>query len=495
MNFIDAFEAAGVATPAAGEQPETSLNEEVSQVVGQLSRFWGGFKKQSQTAFQAARKDFGEVVSQAQKEISKLTSEVSASTTTADASEGPAEQPTARSPTVVDSDSTASVSASTSTISASDSSTTHTQAQSSQPQEQTLLSRLQASLPPNLVSSVQKQLPDSIKHARAGSLSALDFAQLRSTLERVQGATGEYVQRSEGFLRDAGEFLRDAVRVIPPEAAEGGTPGVIWDGSDVWMLPTEGAGSAKGKGKEREDRTSSSSGSRRPSVDTLRAVATRAESLLKQLRHDPEVIKADPEADERAGELYNTWVASEVETREGGIESQEWQHRVEEALNDPVDGWALRNMVDTLVPAVMSAGTFWTRYFFRVYQVEREEERRKALIQGTIENEEDFSWEDDEEDTTLLAAKARSQPDVSTSDPAPERPSRLTAVNTTIKSRVSTPGDGSPRVSSEDSYDVVSSQVSNIGSASGTEVKIEKEDAAGAEEKSAADDDADSDWE
>lgn len=160
----------------------------------------------------------------------------------------------------------------------------------------------------------------------------------------------------------------------------------------------------------------------------------------------------------------------------------------------------------------MSAGTFWTRYFFRVYQVEREEERRKALIQGiyipgkfrirwltiyigTIENEEDFSWEDDEEDTTLLAAKARSQPDVSTSDPAPERPSRLTAVNTTIKSRVSTPGDGSPRVSSEDSYDVVSSQVSNIGSASGTEVKIEKEDAAGAEEKSAADDDADSDWE
>lgn len=310
------------------------------------------------------------MVSQAQKEISKLTSEVSASTTTADASEGPAEQPTARSPTVVDSDSTASVSASTSTISASDSSTTHTQAQSSEPQEQTLLSRLQASLPPNLVSSVQKQLPDSIKHARAGSLSALDFAQLRSTLERVQGATGEYVQRSEGFLRDAGEFLRDAVRVIPPEAAEGGTPGVIWDGSDVWMLPTEGAGSAKGKGKEREDRTSSSSGSRRPSVDTLRAVATRAESLLKQLRHDPEVIKADPEADERAGELYNTWVASEVETREGGIESQEWQHRVEEALNDPVDGWALRNMVDTLgkwhlsylcLPGVLSATSSSTR--------------------------------------------------------------------------------------------------------------------------------------
>lgn len=29
----------------------------------------------------------------------------------------------------------------------------------------------------------------------------------------------------------------------------------------------------------------------------------------------------------------------------------------------------------------MTSDTFWTRYFFRVHQVEREEERRKALIQ------------------------------------------------------------------------------------------------------------------
>ena len=25
---------------------------------------------------------------------------------------------------------------------------------------------------------------------------------------------------------------------------------------------------------------------------------------------------------------------------------------------------------------------FWTRYFFRVYQIEREAERRRALLQG-----------------------------------------------------------------------------------------------------------------
>lgn len=35
------------------------------------------------------------------------------------------------------------------------------------------------------------------------------------------------------------------------------------------------------------------------------------------------------------------------------------------------------------VPAVLSDDEFWTRYFFRVYQIEQEEMRRKALIHGT----------------------------------------------------------------------------------------------------------------
>ena len=30
----------------------------------------------------------------------------------------------------------------------------------------------------------------------------------------------------------------------------------------------------------------------------------------------------------------------------------------------------------------MTEDEFWTRYFFRVHQVEREEARRKAIIQG-----------------------------------------------------------------------------------------------------------------
>ena len=48
MNFLDAYDIASPPTPTpnTSQQPTQSLNEEVTQVVGQLSRFWGGFRKQ-----------------------------------------------------------------------------------------------------------------------------------------------------------------------------------------------------------------------------------------------------------------------------------------------------------------------------------------------------------------------------------------------------------------------------------------------------------------
>lgn len=48
MNFFDTYDITRSATPNVDlpgrDQP--SLNEEVNQVIGQLGRFWGGFRKQ-----------------------------------------------------------------------------------------------------------------------------------------------------------------------------------------------------------------------------------------------------------------------------------------------------------------------------------------------------------------------------------------------------------------------------------------------------------------
>ncbi|OJT13400.1 hypothetical protein TRAPUB_10035 [Trametes pubescens] len=476
MNFFDAYDVPGTATPPA-EAAQPSLNEEVTQVVGQLSRLWGGFRKQSQTALETARKDLGQVVQQAQKELTKFTADApSANAPDAPESSASSAEQAASIPAEAEA---AAADTATETSDSHDTAEGSTSQPTSQPQ--TLFARLQASLPPNLVATIQTQLPESLRetlqNARVGSasLSALDFAQLRGTitseLQRVQGATEEYVHRSEDFLREAGEFLKDAVKVVPPQEGDDGYPGLIWDGTDVWMLPSSAgpatpSGDGKGKGKEREGRSSSSSG--RPSVDTLRAVATRAESMLKQLRHDPEVIKADPHEDEKVRELFSGWLAAEVASEEHGLGTAAWHKKVDAALADSTDGAALKVTMDTLVPELLTEDEFWTRYFFRVYQVEREEARRKAIIQGTNDNDEDFSWEDEEEDPTSPTTKSAPKDSKVTAAEAPtatESPAHLSASVAETKSRVSTPGNMSPRRSSEDSYDVVSSQVSNSGAA------------------------------
>lgn len=317
----------------------------------------------SQSAFQAARKDLGDVVSQAQKEISRLTSDEpdaqpTASTVPSEVTPPPKkqDQPDIDSDEVEEKDIVESFNESEAeatlaeppTASTSDSNS-DTFVSHARTASQSLFSRFQATLPPNLVSTVQQQLPESLKHAP----NSIDFGNLRNTLtsefQRVQGITRaqaeEYVHRSEGLLREAGEFLKDAVKVVPPEEGSSGTfapAGTLWDGTDIWMLPDVGT-TPTGKGKER-----ASSSSRGPSADGLRAVATRAESLLKQLRHDPEVIRVDPEVDLRAKELYDVWIRDVLNSKEGGISGEEWNTAFQKALDDPVDGQGLKSTRDTL---------------------------------------------------------------------------------------------------------------------------------------------------
>jgi hypothetical protein len=215
---------------------------------------------------------------------------------------------------------------------------------------QTLFSRLQSALPPNVVSTVQNNLPDTIKHASEN----IDLGQLRTTLstefQRVQGVTRiqaeEYVHKSETLLREAmkeaGGVLREAVKVIPPEGAgsSSSTSGIVWDGTDIWMLPSDPSDSivtATGKGKGKD----SGSSSGRQSGESQRAVATRAESLLKRLKHDPEIIKHDPEADQGVRELYVQWLKAEVDVKDGGMDEEDWAARIARVLSEP-DAQALQ---------------------------------------------------------------------------------------------------------------------------------------------------------
>ncbi|KAF8210423.1 hypothetical protein K438DRAFT_1711125 [Mycena galopus ATCC 62051] len=446
-NFLDPYDLTSGTPP---QQSEQSLNEEVTQVFGQLGRFWGDFRKQSQSALEAARKDIGGVVTQAQQELSKFTAET---------------------PTQAESESTDAAQP----VESSDESTTPRttspptqEGSSSSAGVQTLFSRLQSALPPNIVSTVQSTVQSRIPESLKNESGNIDLTQMRTSLtaefQRVQGVTRvqteEYVQKSEALLREAmkeaGEVFRDAVKVVPPEEAQAssGSGNLIWDGADMWMLPFDSA-DPSAKGKERAGR------------DTQLAVATRAESLLKRLKHDPEIIKHDPEAEAGAKEFYSQWFATAMKD---GIDSEEWSAKIATVLNESADGQALKATQDTLVPAEMTRDTFWQRYFFRVHQIEQEEEKRKALLQRSTESEEDFSWEDEDESTPVPKSISEPAPSQTLSAPPSETP---------------TPATTSPRESSEESYDVVSS---DTGTAA---VKGKRED----RKEGESDDGGDSDWE
>ena len=307
--------------------------------------------------FESARKDLGTVVAQAQKELTKLTevpADAPADGTTKDApaadTEAPATtsaaddaaQPRDAEPSGEGSSSSASDEPPTPTV---DPQTRHARGNSVSTTAQNLFSRIQSSLPANLATTVQAQLPDALRNGTG----SIDFAQLRTSLatefQRVQGVTRaqaeEYVHKSEELLREAGEFLKDAVKVVPPEEGEG-TPGVLWDGTDVWMIPEmRSSGDAKGKSREQ-------SADGRSSGEGHRAGATRAEALLKQLHHDPEVIRIDPGTDERVKEMWEQWLKKEVESEEHGILSERWTAAVQKALSAPEDGDALQKTMEAL---------------------------------------------------------------------------------------------------------------------------------------------------
>jgi hypothetical protein len=96
---------------------------------------------------------------------------------------------------------------------------------------------------------------------------------------RVQGAAA----RGEEFLRGASVFLRDAVRVVPPD-------------------PPTAASSAS------HSRAASASASLGEAAVASTAPATRRGALMRALRSNPAILRVDPAGEERSAASFATWV-------------------------------------------------------------------------------------------------------------------------------------------------------------------------------------------
>ncbi|CAE6499292.1 unnamed protein product [Rhizoctonia solani] len=500
-------------------QPQQTLGEEVNEVIGQLGRFWGGFQKQSQAAFQHARKDLGSVVEAARKEASWLGNNATAqraAPSTSEAASKPADASGSEPPAPVAIDTKGKdkeVEDDTATIKSS-SPTAETAPATSI--SGTFFSRLQANLPPQfapaaITATLQSQLTTA--QAQAGALRTSLAANIQRiqqeqnvpiSLAQAEKLAGEYVHRSEELLKGAGAFLKDAVDVIPAEGSSD-TRGVVWDGSDIWMMPSPMA-----------------PGTPAPEMTAAGRPLKHAEALLKRLKSDPEVLRVDPMASS-AKESYEKYLA--------GIDpnSTQWATRIREVIADTSeDSDALLATKEKLVPESITEDEFWKRYFFRVQQINEDEEKRKLILEAPTQSDDDFSWEDDDKPSSPTDTGKHSTTQASfsvTSSLPPTHPSTSTATLKTSTNDLEPPstsaaesattltptGPGSRSASqilvahsgvstsntspreSESSFDVVSASSSVAGmnadasdkkTVSGDNTKVEKKD-----------DSDDSDWE
>jgi len=331
-----------------------------------------------QSAIQAARKDLGDYVSQAQKGINQqlvsLSESVPPSTPTTDAD---AQLPTPSSSrdladsVTTDGGSSGSSSTSVSTAMLPD---LQQQEDAQSPTPQTLFTRLQSSIPPDLLTSLRDTIPDSVRDSQA----RMDLA--HAAQARMQGAAA----RGEELLRGASVFLRDAVRVVPPD------PHAAASTASASSRPHSRSASASATAAAVGETKSS------PAVQAIGLTpATRRGALLRALRTNPAILRVDPAAEERSAVFFAAWVdagrdaASDASRRESELAADDGTlGSTLSALGACSFFWGIVCCIDAdvdiwdQVPGELSEDVFWTRYFFRVHQINQEDEQRKAVLSG-----------------------------------------------------------------------------------------------------------------
>ena len=131
------------------------------------------------------------------------------------------------------------------------------------------------------------------------------------------------MEKGEEFWKGAGEFFREAIKIVPPSEEElaerermGGVG--VFDGAGVWVF--DDLGGDVGEGEEKKA-TAGGTGAAGSGV-----AVSRTAMLLKQLRGEPALLRVDPlVAGEggTSGETYE-WFLKELEGKGVSVGSEAW---------------------------------------------------------------------------------------------------------------------------------------------------------------------------
>lgn len=202
---------------------------------------------------------------------------------------------------------------------------------------------------------------------------------------------------------------------------------------------------------------------------------TNENTFLKE----PELSKTDQEQEHKILETFNS-----------GFNIEEYTDEIAQLLNDFPH---LRDMMDKLVPIQVTYKLFWQRYFYHAWKIDQDEQKRQLIVKGVEEqgedDEADFKWDSDEEESTPQLATSSSTATITTKkalnkqteEEEQGRPSTSNSDDTDDFSNISEPIESPPLKSSstttEDEW-----------------VKTDDKNASKPEEKE-EEEDSDSDWE
>ncbi|GAD96086.1 conserved hypothetical protein [Paecilomyces variotii No. 5] len=249
-------------------------------------------------------------------------------------------------------------------------------------------------------------------------------------IQKAEDAADEALLRFGTNIRD---FLRDAVSVAPP---------------------AEGEGSDRFESKD---------------ADGKRVIhATRFEAQLHVIHTDLNSFSKDPDSDK--------WAEFK---RDFDVEK-----KTDDIAKDLETYPELRRSMEKLVPEQVEYVDFWSRYYFLRMVIETEEKKRRELLKGAVDaEEEEVGWDEDSDDESNSPSTPQvksSKAGESTSSLNLSTPKNQSDNNTLkpVESRRS--NDQQSQADSESSYDLVSGATSHTPGSpkehSPTNVKADESD-------------------
>jgi hypothetical protein len=192
--------------------------------------------------------------------------------------------------------------------------------------------------------------------------------------------------------------------------------------------------------------------------------------------NEPELSKEDGEQDQKLLDTFNA-----------GFKIDEYTEEIAQLLDKYPE---LRETMDRLVPIKVSYTLFWQRYFYHVWKIDQDEQKRQLIVKGVgqADDEKDFSWDlsDDEDSSTTPTIKTSTKAAVA---PPPQSSSSAAALPKEQDK------NKSPTTNSDTDFSNISGPPSTEASVASPLLKSTEDEWVKAEKKKTNDEDSDSDWE